>query len=156
MSEGPATLEALVEQRRDRDQLTQVYITGTGRHFPEDVAATAREVAEMIAGDDGDILESDFDELDEDDVALIKVERARMDQSADGVNEFSRLASVARASALGGIVGYTDAVDVPAAVLPTLDAVVEVDEHGVDFIGRVHTRHPGGDFYKVELNGIAG
>lgn len=153
MPEPPQTLEELVEQHRDRDLPTQVYITGSGRHYPEDVEAAARHVAGMIAGDDGDVLESDFDRLDPDDVALLEVSQNLRVQT-DDVDELRELATVARASAYAGIVGYTNDVDVPKSVLQVIDAVVEVDEDGVEFVGRVRTDHHAGDFYKVELGGL--
>ena len=153
MPEPPTTLEELVEQHRDRDLPTQVYITGSGRHYPEDVEATGRQVAEMIAGDDGDVLESDFYQLGPDNVALLEVSQNLRVQTED-VDELRELAATARASSYAGIVGYTNDVDVPKSVFPVIDAVVEVDEDGVEFVGRVETDHPGGDFYKVELGGL--
>jgi hypothetical protein len=153
MPEPPTTLEELVEQHRDRDLPTQVYITGSGRHVPEDVEATARGVAGMIAGDDGDVLETDFEQRDPDDVALLEVSQNLRVQTED-VDELRELATVARASAYAGIVGYTNDIDVSKSVLQVIDAVVEVDEDGVEFVGRVRTDYPDGDFYKVELGGI--
>jgi len=61
---------------------------------------------------------------------------------------------VARASSYAGIVGYTNDVDVPKSVLQVIDAVVEVDEDGVEFVGRVQTDYHAGTFYKVELGGV--
>lgn len=153
MSEPPQTLDELVEQRRDRDLPTQVYITGSGWHRPEDVEAAARQVAGMITGDDGDVLESDFDRLDEDDVALLEVSKSLKVVNED-VEQIRQMAMRMRYSSYAGIVGYTNDVDVPKSILQVTDAVVEVGEDGVEFVGRVRTDRAGGDFYKVELEGL--
>ncbi|WP_367175077.1 hypothetical protein [Haloarcula rubripromontorii] len=152
-TQDPKTLEALAQHRRDRNLPTQVYVTGTGRHFPEDVEETARRVAEMIAGDDGGVLESDFDRVGPDDVALLEISSNVRDRTGD-VDELRNLATVARASAYAGIVGYTSDVHVPKSLLEVIDAVIEVDENGVDFVGGVRTDLRDGDIYKLELDSV--
>jgi len=152
VTESP-TLQELIERHRDRDLPTHVFVTGTGRHFPDDLRPVARRVSEMIRGDDGHVYECDFGRLHEVDVALLEVDHNFRLQS-DDVDELRDLATVSRASSYAGIVGYTNATELPKSLLQVLEAVVEVGEDGVEFIGRVCSDYHDGGYYKVELDGL--
>lgn len=157
MPESPSTLEELIEKRRGRDLPTEVFVTGVRNHYPEDVASTARRVAELIAIDNGAVLERDFDELSPNDVALVEISTGPTRGTYKDLEELRELASVARASSYNEIVGYGSGFDLPKRVLHVLDARVEVDEDGAELVHQVKQVNPyEGNVVLAQLDGIEG
>lgn len=157
MAEPPTTIEEIVKRRRNEDLPTHIYVTGSGKHFREDVTATARTVAEMIAGEKGDILEEDFDKLELYDVALLNVTEHAVRRSSEDVDNLRRrheLVSISRASSYGGIVAYCNDINIKKSDLKTVDALIEVGEDGINQVSRIQVDGPKMEIYLKKLDGI--
>lgn len=146
-------LSEFVESRRERDLPTSVHINGTGIHYPEDVRETAGEVADLIAGEDGDVYESGYERIEAGDVALVEVPVGRAEPTQERIDDMRKLASRMRASSYAGLVGYSDDPDVPASILKTSDVSIVISVDG-RVVYRVQCDWPHGEYYKVRLNGI--
>jgi len=150
---GVRSLEGLVDRNAERGLPTQVLVNGVGTHYPDDVLKVAQDVADLIATD-GNVLNSGFDDLDDDDVALLELSTKPRTNAAADQEKLRELASTARANSYAGIVCYGSNLETSKGYIAVLDAIVEVREDRTVQPYRVkHTQYEN-EIYHIELDSM--
>lgn len=151
MSE-PETLDELARRRRDDDRPTHVHVVGDFSQDPPEGTATAKRVAYLLAGSDGEVLDEDYDDLEDGDVAFVRIDDPPV-ESYEVRQDLRQLAALSRARRLGGIVVFTERVH--ARIEEHLDARVRADSGDVDRVERLQVDpYDGYEVYTTELGGL--
>lgn len=147
----PATLQELAETRRARDRPTHVHVVGDLAHDPPKGIEQAKRVAEMLIADGGTVLEDDYHELGDGDVAFVRFETPIAD-SYEERREIQQLAHMSRANAIGGIVLFTEHVAQQTEQL--LDARVWAESGSIDRVDSIEPNRYDGEPITRELDGL--
>lgn len=145
------TLRELAENRRAADRPTHVHVVGDLDQDPPKGIAQAKRVANMLADEDGSVLEEDYAELDDGDVAFVRIDEPPV-ESYEKRQELRQLTHVSRVNMLGGIVVFTETVN--KATEQLLDARVWAESGAVDRVESLEVNAFDGEVIAKELEGL--
>lgn len=106
MPEPPKTVEEIVARRRAQNRPTNIFVEGSGGHFRDDLDDTVQKIARIIAGDAGEVLENDFDDIGSDDVVVIDLTVNNLREKSGHRRQHQEIANLSHASFAGSVV-YT-------------------------------------------------
>lgn len=153
MPEPPETLRELARRRRERGLPTHVHVVGDFDADPPKGIETAKRVADMLTDEDGTVREEDYDELDDGDVAFVRIDEPPV-ESYEQRQDLRQLSHLSRVKMLAGIVVLTKQVD--SNVEELLDARVWAESGGIDRVERLQVNAYEGEVYATELEGLHG
>lgn len=145
------TLHELVARQQRRDTPVNVHVVGNFDRLSPVGGDVAEKVANLVAGEDGEILTEDFEHLDDGDVAFVTIDEP-LEESFEQRQNLQNLVSVARVQRLGGIVVFAE--DVSAGLEHHLDARVWAVSGSVDSVERFYLDKYAGDVYTEPLGGL--
>lgn len=142
-----STLQEFASARRERGLPTHVHVVGDLDADSPKGIATAKRVANILTDEDGTVREEDYDEIDDGDVAFVRIDKLSYEQR----QEIRDLATRSRARCLGGIVVFTE------QVLPSAEKLLNArvwPPGGDDRVVRLQTDSLEGEVYETELGGL--
>lgn len=147
------TLQDLAKQRRATDRPTHVHVVGNFERGTPTGIATAKRVAFLLAGEDGSVVEDDYDALEDGDVAFVQLDAVPVTKDSEEYRRLLDLVSASLASRLGGVVVFTETVS--DRLERYLDARVWAESGGVDRVERLQVNpYDGFETYASELDGL--
>lgn len=146
------TLSGLAEQRRKNDRPTHVHVVGTFERGTPTGIATAKRVAFLLADDNSTVIEDDYEDLEDGDVAFVQLDSVPVTRESDDYRTLLNLAAASRAKRLGGIVVFSEVVG--DRLEQYLDARVCAESGGVDRVERLQTNPYENETHAVELDGL--
>jgi hypothetical protein len=152
----PTTLHELTVRRRAADRPTHVHVVGDFDRLGDDLPkglATAKRVAHLLVDEEGTVLEEDYGDLDDGDVAFVRIDEPPTSQdSYEARQELHTLTAMSRVKMLAGIVVFTERVSARAE--QHLDARVWAESGGVDRVDRLQIDAYNDTVYATELEGL--
>jgi len=145
-TEQPRTLTELASRRREQHRPIDVHVVGDFRMKPPIGSDVAQNVAELLVKGGGTVRDSDYDDLEEGDVALIEID-PDLRLGKDARDKYEEIATRSRLNELAGTVVLSEGLG--PRIERFMDARVWAESGEVERVGQLHV-HPYNDKMHIE------